>query len=135
MTGPRTDFRWTLLRWLVFALLGYAAACATVSVLYLLLSNAVHDGWADVGRSFLAGCVITAMTAFPGYAGLRAALWGTGSRQMWRFAAAGGANGLIALAIFQGRLELEPWFVGMGLAAGAVYWWFERRAWTATGRG
>jgi hypothetical protein len=137
MTARRPVFRRAVFRRLVFAALGYAAACATVSALYILLSGARHDGVQDIARTFLTGILITGMTAFPGYAALRLALWATASGQLWRFALAGGANGLIALSIFSGRPVWDSWFVGMGLAAGTVYGLVERRAggWAGAGTG
>ncbi|MFN0115519.1 MAG: hypothetical protein ACKVPY_12665 [Paracoccaceae bacterium] len=105
---------------LVFA---YAAACASVSAMYLGFTGA---GLGGLARAFVTGTLIAAATALPGYVVLRLSLYATGSRQLWRFALAGALNGLIALGIFAARPVFDWYFVGMGLVAGSVYWWVER---------
>ena len=115
--------------------LAYAAACAAVSGQYFLVAGAAWGGGHATLRSLFSGFVITAMTALPGFAVLRAALWRTGSRALWRFALAGGINGVVALSILARGPVWDLWFLGMGLVAGAVYWWVEAGVWRMSGQG
>jgi hypothetical protein len=111
--------------------LAYAVACLSVSVMY----HGLRQGGVPDAMAFLAdvgsGTVIAAIFSLPGFVVLRLALWSGGVRGLAWFAAAGAANGLIALSFFFQRPTWDGNFAVMGLVAGAVYWWIDR---TVAGR-
>lgn len=105
----------------VAVLAGYVAACGAVVLIYQ-----AGSGGPFTPGALAAGLVLAASMSLPGFVVLRLGLWGAGLSALAAFAAAGAVNSMLALTLFFWRPTADPYFLAMGLAAGAVYWGTER---------